>query len=200
MRSLNELNCNDNVYWGTSAGRSHHFPHYFRGLGYALSWPLVRLFLIYINHLWFIFVIQVSWIGHSDISDFHQKGIEDARTGQWLQNLNNVYPKESLINVDNEWTMGDWNQLVLNEETKAMHWLKLDKWYIQQTERINRVWSFNETLNEWEFISGENEDSDNELVREAIIEKSKVREEAEKQGKEFNSDEYDKLHNINKVN
>ena len=96
--------------------------------------------------------------------------------------------------------MGDWNQLVLNEETKAMHWLKLDKWYIQQTERINRVWSFNETLNEWEFISGENEDSDNELVREAIIEKSKVREEAEKQGKEFNSDEYDKLHNINKVN
>ena len=30
-----------NVYWGTSAGGTHYFDRYFRGLGYALSWPLV---------------------------------------------------------------------------------------------------------------------------------------------------------------
>ena len=30
-----------NVYWGTSAGGTYYFDRYFRGLGYALSWPLV---------------------------------------------------------------------------------------------------------------------------------------------------------------
>lgn len=36
------LDCSKNIYWGTSAGMSRHFGFYMRGLGYALSWPLVR--------------------------------------------------------------------------------------------------------------------------------------------------------------
>lgn len=104
LNSLKELDCNQNIYWGTSAGRSQHFPEYFRGLAYILSWPLVK------------------WIGNSDISTLHQQGIEDARTGQWLQSLNYIYPKQSLSRVDNLWDMGDWNQLALKESTLALHW------------------------------------------------------------------------------
>jgi hypothetical protein len=36
------FDCSKNIYWGTSAGMSRHFGFYMRGLGYALSWPLVR--------------------------------------------------------------------------------------------------------------------------------------------------------------
>lgn len=41
ISAFRDLDCSTNVYWGTSAGRSHYFGDYFRGLAYALSWPLV---------------------------------------------------------------------------------------------------------------------------------------------------------------
>lgn len=42
VSAFKDLDCSSNVYWGTSAGRSHYFGDYFRGLAYAMSWPLVR--------------------------------------------------------------------------------------------------------------------------------------------------------------
>lgn len=42
VSAFKDLDCSTNVYWGTSAGRSHYFGDYFRGLAYAMSWPLVR--------------------------------------------------------------------------------------------------------------------------------------------------------------
>lgn len=104
LNSLASLNCDENVYWGTSAGRSAHFPEYFRGLAYILSWPLV------------------GWIGGSDISGLHRRGVEDARTGQWLQTLQYIYPKQPLLRVDNAWNMGDWNQMSIQQNTLALHW------------------------------------------------------------------------------
>jgi hypothetical protein len=41
ISAFSSLDCSKNVYWGTSSGITYHFPYYFRGLGYALSWPLV---------------------------------------------------------------------------------------------------------------------------------------------------------------
>ena len=41
ISAFKDLDCKTNVYWGTSAGRSHYFGDYFRGLAYAMSWPLV---------------------------------------------------------------------------------------------------------------------------------------------------------------
>ena len=41
ISAFRELDCSTNVYWGTSAGRSQYFGDYFRGLAYAMSWPLV---------------------------------------------------------------------------------------------------------------------------------------------------------------
>lgn len=45
ISAFKDLDCATNVYWGTSAGRSHYFGDYFRGLAYAMSWPLVCFFL-----------------------------------------------------------------------------------------------------------------------------------------------------------
>lgn len=42
ISAFSSLDCSKNIYWGTSMGITYHFPYYFRGLGYALSWPLVR--------------------------------------------------------------------------------------------------------------------------------------------------------------
>lgn len=41
VSAFKDIDCATNVYWGTSAGRSHYFKGYFRGLAYAMSWPLV---------------------------------------------------------------------------------------------------------------------------------------------------------------
>jgi hypothetical protein len=41
IRAFSEMDCSKNIYWGTTAGGAYHFPRYMRGLGYALSWPLV---------------------------------------------------------------------------------------------------------------------------------------------------------------
>lgn len=43
ISAFRHLNCAENIYWGTSAGKSHYFGDYFRGLAYAMSWPLVSL-------------------------------------------------------------------------------------------------------------------------------------------------------------
>ncbi len=41
IRAFQNLDCSTAVYWGTSSGRSTYFQPYFRGLAYAMSWPLV---------------------------------------------------------------------------------------------------------------------------------------------------------------
>lgn len=100
ISAFKALDCTKNVYWGTSAGRSSYFGQYFRGLAYALSWPLV------------------SWIGNSGMSQAHVIKIEDARTGQWLRELDPV--TDPLHVVDLGWSMGDWNQLDYTTGTVAL--------------------------------------------------------------------------------
>lgn len=94
------LDCSKNIYWGTSAGRSRHFNDYFRGLAYALSWPLV------------------SWIGNADMAPAHVLKIEDARTGQWLRSLDPAV--DPVTRIDLGWSMGDWNQLDITIATVAL--------------------------------------------------------------------------------
>ncbi|POW19594.1 hypothetical protein PSHT_04477, partial [Puccinia striiformis] len=40
LKVFKDLDCQKNIYWGTSQGASKIFDAYFRGLGYGLSWPL----------------------------------------------------------------------------------------------------------------------------------------------------------------
>ncbi|WWC70617.1 uncharacterized protein I206_104568 [Kwoniella pini CBS 10737] len=120
ISGFKDLDCANNIYWGTSAGRSHYFGEYFRGLAYAMSWPLV------------------SWIGNADMPLAHIIKIEDARTGQWLRHLNPV--TDPVKRIDMGWTMGDWNQLDVGLETVALHWLKLDEWVIEQHKRLHELW------------------------------------------------------------
>ncbi|WVQ65931.1 uncharacterized protein L199_004109 [Kwoniella botswanensis] len=121
ISGFKDLNCADNIYWGTSAGRSHYFGDYFRGLAYAMSWPLV------------------SWIGNADMPLAHIIKIEDARTGQWLRHLDPV--TDPVKRIDMGWTMGDWNQLEVGVETVALHWLKLDDWVKKQHQRLLDIWA-----------------------------------------------------------
>ncbi|WVW84505.1 hypothetical protein I302_106539 [Kwoniella bestiolae CBS 10118] len=121
ISGFKDLNCADNVYWGTSAGRSHYFGDYFRGLAYAMSWPLV------------------SWIGNAEMPPAHIIKIEDARTGQWLRHLDPV--TDPVKRIDMGWTMGDWNQLDVGVETVALHWLKLDDWVKEQHARLHTIWA-----------------------------------------------------------
>ncbi|KAK1920534.1 hypothetical protein DB88DRAFT_503663 [Papiliotrema laurentii] len=109
ISAFKDLDCATNVYWGTSAGRSRYFGDYFRGLAYAMSWPLI------------------SWIGNADMPLAHTIKIEDARTGQWLRALDPV--TDPINRIDMGWTMGDWNQLDVSVETVALHWCKLDELY-----------------------------------------------------------------------
>ncbi|GMK57377.1 hypothetical protein CspeluHIS016_0402110 [Cutaneotrichosporon spelunceum] len=115
-----DLDCSRNYYWGTSAGRSGYFDDYFRGLAYAISWPLV------------------SWIGNADMPHAHVTKIEDARTGQWLRMLDKT--TDPVTRFDLAWNMGDWNQLSVTVDTVALHWLKADEWVEEQVERIHNVW------------------------------------------------------------
>lgn len=70
------FDCSKNIYWGTSAGMSHHFGFYMRGLGYALSWPLVRRPALgrvtgrpYHTDTWPVEIAhpQVAWIGRAEM-------------------------------------------------------------------------------------------------------------------------------------
>lgn len=100
VSSFIDLDCSKNYYWGTSAGRSGHFEDYFRGLAYALSWPLA------------------SWIGNADMPLSHVTKIEDARTGQWLRMLDKT--TDPVMRFDMGWNMGDWNQLSVSVDTVAL--------------------------------------------------------------------------------
>lgn len=104
ISAFRELDCSTNIYWGTSAGRSAHFGQYFRGLAYAMSWPLV------------------SWIGSAAMPEAHVIKIEDARTGQWLRHLDSV--DDPLVRIDNGWAMADWNQIDVTIETMALRELQ----------------------------------------------------------------------------
>jgi len=121
ISAFKDLDCSKNVYWGTSAGRSHYFGDYFRGLAYGMSWPLV------------------SWIGNADMPPAHITKIEDARTGQWLRHLDPV--TDPIHRIDMGWTMGDWNQLDVTVETVALHWCKLDEWVEEQHSRLLEIWA-----------------------------------------------------------
>ncbi|EIM23543.1 hypothetical protein E3Q22_01011 [Wallemia mellicola] len=181
LNSLKELDCNQNIYWGTSAGRSQHFPEYFRGLAYILSWPLVK------------------WIGNSDISTLHQQGIEDARTGQWMQSLNYIYPKQSLKRVDNLWDMGDWNQLALKESTLALHWqhfrLKLPEWWVKQAQLIDQAWKPDSEMGQWHWQGSYSPDDEKkERYRLAIMDRNSAREKAESAGETFDEELYNEQH------
>ncbi|ORY31443.1 hypothetical protein BCR39DRAFT_526792 [Naematelia encephala] len=121
ISAFKDLDCSTNVYWGTSAGRSGYFGDYFRGLAYAMSWPLV------------------SWIGSADMPLAHTIKIEDARTGQWLRHLDPI--TDPIHRIDMGWTMGDWNQLDVGVETVALHWCKLDEWVQDQHDRLLQIWA-----------------------------------------------------------
>ncbi|GFZ45356.1 hypothetical protein JCM24511_03082 [Saitozyma sp. JCM 24511] len=121
ISAFKDIDCAKNVYWGTSAGRSHYFKGYFRGLAYAMSWPLV------------------SWIGSADMPPAHVIKIEDARTGQWLHHLDPV--TDPVERIDMGWTMGDWNQLDVSVETVGLHWCKLPEWVEEQHDRLLKIWS-----------------------------------------------------------
>lgn len=100
VSSFIDLDCSKNYYWGTSAGRSGYFDDYFRGLAYAISWPLA------------------SWIGNADMPLAHTVKIEDARTGQWLRMLDKT--TDPVTRFDMGWNMGDWNQLNVSIDTVAL--------------------------------------------------------------------------------
>ncbi|TIA93588.1 hypothetical protein E3P99_00060 [Wallemia hederae] len=178
LRSLGNLNCSDNIYWGTSAGRSQHFPEYLRGLAYILSWPLV------------------GWIGGSDVSVLHQQGIEDARTGQWLQMLQYLTPKQDVVRVDNGWNMGDWNQLSISEQTLALHWLKLDEWWHAQSSIVAQAWRLEDGEWRWQGLPAQEEEEQRkkEKHRAAVVEKARVRESMERQGEVFDDKAYNREH------
>ena len=79
-----------------------------RGLCYGMSWPLA------------------SWIGTSNVTTTFATGIEDARMGRMVQHLD---PETEPVQwVDHGWKMGDWDQLTVDENLYAFHWLKLDHW------------------------------------------------------------------------
>lgn len=82
LRSLSSFNCAQNIYWGNSWGCAQEFKYHHGGLGYAISWPLVK------------------WLGSTrvrlPVDQVDQN--EDARVGTWLAELDPV--KEPLITVD----------------------------------------------------------------------------------------------------
>ncbi|KAL7416438.1 hypothetical protein BDY24DRAFT_438946 [Mrakia frigida] len=159
LAALGSMDCSLNIYWGTSAGATHYFDRYFRGLGYALSWPLVKwigssnmfaLFLIS-NASLFLSMIRSSSFDASKVADSlvlslrfsrtpaHMTKIEDARTAQWLRHLDpEVDPVQY---IDNGWTMVDYNQADLSLETVALHFLKWDAEFLEEQAKVRKVWS-----------------------------------------------------------
>lgn len=120
IREFQNLSCDSNIYWGTTQGSNPLLPSYFRGLAYALSWPLVE------------------WIGSSNMAYEAQVGIEDARVGAWLSELEPS--QDPLIWIDVGWRMGDWNQLEIDEKTIGLHWLKSIEWFPMVKIRVLEAW------------------------------------------------------------
>lgn len=57
-----------------------------------------------------------------------QVGIEDARVGAWLTELNQDVDPVTRVEVG--WKMGDWNQMEIDENTIGLHWLKHVEWSV----------------------------------------------------------------------
>jgi hypothetical protein len=99
----------------------------FRGLGYALSWPLVRHPPVPSSshsHS-YNYDSKISWLGNANLKPPYTVGIEDARTGYWLSHLPST---SELVLSDQGLKMGDWDQMTINVDTIALHWLKWDEW------------------------------------------------------------------------
>ncbi|KAH9817587.1 family 31 glycosyltransferase [Melampsora americana] len=132
IKEFQNLDCNSNIYWGTSQGSNPLFDSYFRGLAYALSWPLVE------------------WIGTSKMSYESQVGIEDARVGAWLSELD---PKVDRLNrIDLGWKMGDWNQLEIDQDSIALHWIKSIEWFPMIKLKVLEAWNRSEQVYRWDWF------------------------------------------------
>ncbi|EGF97964.1 family 31 glycosyltransferase [Melampsora larici-populina 98AG31] len=131
IKEFQNLDCGSNIYWGTSQGSNPLFPAYFRGLAYALSWPLVE------------------WIGTSNMSYESQVGIEDARVGAWLSDLDDRVDR--LMRIDLGWRMGDWNQLEIDSDTVALHWLKSIEWFPMVKFRVLEAWRRSGLVYRWDW-------------------------------------------------
>lgn len=64
-------------------------------------------------------------------------GIEDARVGSWLTELDP--DRDPVQRVDVGWKMGDWDQMTIDEETLGLHWLKLDEWCVLSRSSCPKV-------------------------------------------------------------
>ncbi|MBW0486608.1 hypothetical protein O181_026323 [Austropuccinia psidii MF-1] len=132
IKSFKDLDCQQNVYWGTNRGSNKAFKDYFRGLGYGMSWPLVE------------------WIGSSNMSLESQVGIEDARVGAWLTDLDPT--KDPVIRINEDARMGDWNQLEINEETIALHWIKVTEWFPMVKLKVFKAWKAAKREYKWDYF------------------------------------------------
>ncbi|KAA1118154.1 hypothetical protein PGT21_032477 [Puccinia graminis f. sp. tritici] len=132
LKAFKDLDCQKNVYWGTSQGSSKLFDPYFRGLGYGLSWPLVE------------------WIGTSNMSLKSQVGIEDARVGAWLTDLDPV--ADPLVRINEGWKMADWNQVEIDKEVIALHWLKNTEWFPMIRLKVIKVWESAHQAYRWDYF------------------------------------------------
>ncbi|KAI7945195.1 hypothetical protein MJO28_010890 [Puccinia striiformis f. sp. tritici] len=132
LKVFKDLDCQKNIYWGTSQGASKIFDAYFRGLGYGLSWPLVE------------------WIGTSNMSLESQVGIEDARVGAWLTDLNPL--EDPLIRIDEGWKMADWNQVEIDKDVIGLHWLKKTEWFPMIRLKVLKVWEAAHQPYRWDYF------------------------------------------------
>lgn len=55
-----------------------------------------------------------------------QVGIEDARVGAWLTDLDPV--QDPVVRINEGWKMADWNQVEIDQDVIALHWLKQTEW------------------------------------------------------------------------
>ncbi|KNZ53302.1 hypothetical protein VP01_3286g2 [Puccinia sorghi] len=132
LKAFKDLDCQKNVYWGTSQGSSKLFDSYFRGLGYGLSWPLVE------------------WIGTSNMSLSSQVGIEDARVGAWLTDLDPV--QDPVVRINEGWKMADWNQVEIDQDVIALHWLKQTEWFPMIRLKVLKVWQAANRAYRWDYF------------------------------------------------
>lgn len=132
IKQFKDLDCQENIYWGTSQGSSKLFGSYFRGLGYGLSWPLVE------------------WIGTSNMTKETQSGIEDARVGAWLSDLDP--DQDPLKRIDVGWKMGDWNQVEIDEEIIGLHWLKSTEWFPMVKLKVLNAWGKVNQTYRWDWF------------------------------------------------
>ncbi|KAI9610417.1 hypothetical protein H4Q26_006557 [Puccinia striiformis f. sp. tritici PST-130] len=93
---------------------------------YGLSWPLVE------------------WIGTSNMSLESQVGIEDARVGAWLTDLNPL--EDPLIRIDEGWKMADWNQVEIDKDVIGLHWFPMIRL------KVLKVWEAAHQPYRWDYF------------------------------------------------